>query len=77
MGFKKGQKIIWDSRFGYDLGYFIGDTNHNMYGTFGVDLVTGIVGGKLFVYESEVIPYNEDTIKQMVKKYGTEKQFKN
>lgn len=76
MEFKKGDKIIWDSRFGYDLGYFIGDTNENMYNTFGVDLVTGIVGGKLFVYESEVLPYNEDTIKEMSKKYGHTKQFK-
>jgi len=47
-----------------------------MYGTFGVDLVTGVVGGKLFVYEHEVVPYNEETIKGMGKKYGYEKQFK-
>ena len=75
MEFKKGDKIIWDSRFGYDLGYFIGDTNH-MDGAIGIDLVTGSVGGKLFAYPSEVISYNEETIKEIIKKYGYEKQFK-
>lgn len=76
MVFKKGNKIIWDSHFGYEIGYFIEDSHNQMYGSYKIDLTTGVVQGESLRPSSEVIPYDDKMINEMIKKYGYEKQFK-
>lgn len=73
--FKKGDKIIWDSFFGYELGYFIRKSDKYLYNSYRINLVTGIVEGETLRSKDEIIPYNEDTIKEMIKKYGYTKTF--
>lgn len=75
MKFKKGDKIIWDSGFGYEIGYFIEESNEFMYHSFRIDLCTGVVQGQCLRYQGQIKPYNEQTISEMVSKYGYEKKF--
>lgn len=75
MKFNKGDKIIWDSFFGYELGYFICESDKTMYNSYKLDLKTGIVQGEALRSKQEVKPFNEETIKEMVKKYRIEKTF--
>ena len=70
---KAGDRIIWDSRWGYEIGYFVG--NSNLYNDYTVDLITGKCQGKLSVNMSEVIPYSIDLIKEKEKRYGYLKDF--
>ena len=73
--FKQEDKIIWNSLWGYELGYFISNSDDSMYNSYNVYLVTGSVEGESLRSKDEIIPYNEDTIKEMVKKYGYTKTF--
>lgn len=70
MEFKKGDKIIWDSHFGYEIGYFIEDSHNQMYDSYKVDLITGICQGEGLRPASEIKPFNEETIKEMSEKYN-------
>ena len=72
---KKGIKIIWDSNFGYELGYFIKKSDENMYNTFLVDIRTGIITGKCMHYKNEILLYNSDNLELMKKKYNYIKKF--
>ncbi len=76
MKFNKGDKIIWDSFFGYELGHFICESDETMYNSYKVDMETGTVQGECLKSKQEVKPFNEETMKEMVKKYGREKTFK-
>jgi hypothetical protein len=73
MEFKKNDKIIWDSHFGYEIGYFIGEGV--MYNTFEVDLITGVVHGSVSHSKSEIHPYSEELVEKLTNKYGYEKTF--
>ena len=50
--FKIHDKVIWDSNFGYEVGYFLG--KGNSMGTYLIDMQTGIVQGKCSHSESEI-----------------------
>ena len=63
-------KIIWDSGFGYELGYFKNNNSKCK-----VYITTGIVQGELSVDRSEVYAYNNATIKLMQEKYNSKKDF--
>lgn len=74
---KKGDKIIWDSGFGYELGYFIEESDHIIYNTYKVKLDTGITNGKEQLREKQsIILYNIDNYNKMVNKYKYEKHFR-
>lgn len=70
MEFKKGDRIIWDSGFGFEIGRFIEDSEHQMYGSYKVNLITGVVQGESLRPASEIKPFNEETIKEMSEKYN-------
>ena len=72
---KKGDKIIWDSHFGYEIGYFIGENDNVVYNTYKVELITGIVTGVTSRSKHEVIPFTDEALKQMIKKYKYTKTF--
>ena len=70
----KGDRIIWDSHFGYDIGYYIG--GGVMYNTHHIELMTGkYPGGELSVPLYEIHPYSDKLITELTKKYGYEKAF--
>jgi chemotaxis signal transduction protein len=71
--FKLNDRIIWDSSFGYEIGYFIGDGK--LMSTYEVMLVTGKVQGLVSHSISEIHKYSEDLIDALSKKYGYEKKF--
>lgn len=68
--FKTGEKIIWDSGFGYDIGYYVGEKEDGI----NVDLFSGHQGECTF-YESEIFPYSKILVKKLTKKYGYQKMF--
>lgn len=71
---KNGDKIIWDSYFGYDIGYFVeeSDTQHDAYRC---DMRTGVVIGLNTYPKSQVHPYTDEKLAEMKKKYGYTKEF--
>jgi len=73
--FKKGDRIIWDSGFGYDIGHFVevGQVFENNYV---VNLKTGVTRGSNCSFpQSEVHHYSENLIKLLTEKYGYTKKF--
>jgi hypothetical protein len=70
--FKVNDRVIWDSGFGYEVGYFKGDGN---YDGWLLRLTTGIVTKECSYPESEVKPYSDELIEEMKKRYGYEKSF--
>ena len=65
---KKGDKIIWDSGWGYDIGYFIGESK-TQYHHYKVNMVTGVVQGECTYPISEIKPYSEELIKELRERY--------
>lgn len=65
---KKGDFIIWDSGWGYDVGYFVQDKGV-MYHTNMIFLLTGVSEGKLSVAPREIKPFDCQTIAALNRKY--------
>lgn len=70
---QKGDRIIWDSHFGYDIGYFIG--NGNQYNTYRIDIITGRFPGEVCHSKDEIHLYSESLVAELTAKYGYEKSF--
>ncbi len=74
MDFEYNERIIWDSHFGYEIGFFIGEGNS--YNTWLVELRSGrIVGEEVSHSKDEIHPYSEELLEKLTKKYGYEKRF--
>lgn len=72
-----GEKIIWDSGFVYDIGYFI-ETNEKFYfNNFDtkVELITGVVQGEAYRISNEILPGTEKNLNLMYAKYKREYKF--
>ena len=72
---KKGDKIIWDSGFGYEIGYFIEDTEKQMYNSYKIDLITGVVQEETLRSKDEIILYTKENQSRMKAKYKYYKAF--
>ena len=71
---KKGDKVIWDSHFGYDLAYFIGEGA--AYEHWSIKLASGrCCGERALVAKTELHPYSKELIAELTKKYGYEKDW--
>lgn len=70
---KTNDRIIWDSGFGYEIGYFKGDGIFDH--TVKVDMVTGICTGHVSHSKHEIKPYSEELVQQLTERYGYEKSF--
>ena len=68
-----GDKVIWDSNFGYEVGYFLGDSN--AYFQYSIDIISGKYRGNASVSRSSLKPYTEKLILELILKYGYEKSF--
>lgn len=73
----KGDKIIWDSGFGYEIGHFIsvGKIGYNAKNNFRVNLVTGIATGKIEHSNNEIIVFDEENNNKMFEKYNYKHEF--
>lgn len=70
---KIGDKVIWNSNFGYEVGYFLGDSN--AYFQYSVKIVSGKYKGISSVSRCSLKPYSDDLIKELTKEYGYLKSF--
>ena len=71
--FSFNDKVIWDSHFGYELGYFLGEGNQC--NTYLIDKITGLIHEPCSHSKSEVHKYSEDLVNKLKTKYGYEKSF--
>ena len=69
-----GDKIIWDSSFGYEIGYYEHEsiTQHDHVQ---VSLVTGVVIGSTGKPTNEVKPYSNELDEKLATKYGYKHSF--
>ena len=74
-GFVKGDKVVWDSHFGYEICYFLGEGV--MMNTYLVDVCTGKKTGECSYSKDEIHPYTNELIDFLNIKYGYEKRFSN
>ena len=65
----KGDKIIWNSGFGYEIGYFIEKSDFNMYNTYKVNMISGKITGECMHSKNEIFLYSDELLKQMKKIY--------
>lgn len=73
INFCKNERIVWDSGFGYEIGVFKGDGL--LYGTYSIDISTGINIGLVSHSISKIHKYSNELIDELTKKYGYEKRF--
>jgi len=67
--FKPGDKVIWDSHFGYDVCLYRGPGV--MYYTFEVEMLTGVIPGSIASFSvSEIFPYSEELYNELKIKYN-------
>lgn len=66
--FSSGDKIIWDSGFGYELGVFLSENNAVM-NSYTIDLVTGKCQGSTSRDISEIKHYSVELAIKLTKKY--------
>lgn len=71
--FKFNESVVWDSGFGYEIGYFLG--TGNQYETYLIDIRTGLIHEPCSHTISEVFRYSNELIDKLTKKYGYEKRF--
>ena len=71
--FSFNERVIWDSHFGYELGYFLGEGSQ--YNTYLIDKITGLINEPCSHSKSEIHKYSEELIIELRNKYGYEKKF--
>lgn len=71
--FEFNEPVVWDSQFGYEIGYFLGDGV--IYNTYLIDVKTGLILEPCTYPKTEVHKYTDELIKTLTKKYGYEKKF--
>lgn len=72
--FSVGDKVIWDSHFGYDIGYYIGEGA--AYEHWKIELASGkFYGTEIMVSKSELHHYSKELIAKMTERYGYEKDW--
>jgi len=71
--FSFNEKVVWDSHFGYEIGYFLGEGTS--YHTYLIDVKTGLIHEPCSYSKDEVHKYTEELINILNKKYGYEKRF--
>lgn len=68
--FEENEPVIWDSGFGYDIGFFKGIFPNAM-GYYSVYWMSGITKGRVGIAAmSQVIPYSIEALDERSKKYG-------
>jgi hypothetical protein len=72
---KVDDKIICDNGTGYELGYFIGSGDMDIYGSYKVNIVTGKFRGKCYRNKHMIQPYDAFRMIQLQIKYGYCKSF--
>jgi len=65
---KKGDFIIWDSRFGYDIGFYSNEKGV-MYNTCEIYLITGISSGRFSASHHEVKPFTKELVEELNERY--------
>lgn len=72
--FSFNEAVVWDSHFGYEIGYFLGEGH--VYETYLIDVRTGVVHSPTCYPKLEIHKYSNELIDKLTKKYGYEKRLK-
>lgn len=72
--FSLNEGIVWDSGFGYEIGYFLGEGNQ--YGTYLVKIITAAPPiGQCSFPTSQIHRYTCELIDELTKRYGYRRDF--
>jgi hypothetical protein len=71
--FSLNERVIYDSEFGYEIGYFKGPGI--LYHTYLIDLRSGIIQEPISYSISSIHKYSCELIKELTLRYGYEKSF--
>lgn len=71
--FSLGDRIVWDSHFGYEIGYFLGEGV--VFNSYLVDVKTGKIQERCSYSKEEIHKYSNELIDTLSQKYGYEKRF--
>jgi len=71
--FSFNEAVVWDSHFGYEIGYFLGEGHVSK--TYLIDVRTGAYHGPTCYPKGEIHKYSNELIDELTKKYGYEKRF--
>lgn len=71
--FSFNEKVVWDSHFGYEIGYFLGEGYQ--YHTYLIDVRSGLIHEPCSYSKSEIHKYTNELIDKLTAKYGYEKRF--
>lgn len=66
-------KVIWDSGFGYEIGYYLGEGYFE--NTYLIDQITGLIIEPISHSIDECFEYSDELITKLTEKYGYEKRF--
>jgi hypothetical protein len=72
-GLVVGERVVWDSHFGYEIGYFLGEGV--LFNSHSIDVRSGIIPGECSYSKNEIHKYSDELINSLIKKYGYEKRF--
>lgn len=73
MNFTFNEPVIWDSGFGYEIGYFLGEGLSD--NTYQIDQRSGLITEPNSYPKNEVFKYSNELIEKLTAKYGYEKKF--
>lgn len=71
---KAGQKIVWDYKLGYEIGYYLGEDTNNIYHV-KINLITGKLLGEVSMPSNEVKECHENELWVYHAKYGYSHKF--
>lgn len=71
--FEFNEQVVWDSHFGYEIGFFLGEGNR--YNTYLIDVKTGLIHEPCSHPTGQVHKYSEKLIDVLNVRYGYEKRF--
>lgn len=72
--FKEGDRIIYDSGYDYEIGYYVKENEYNNFGGHIVD-ISSIWQSRMNIHHSQLFEYSDDLINKLTEKYGYEKRF--
>lgn len=71
--FQINERVIWNSSFGYEIGYFLGEGNQ--YHTYLIDEKSGLYPQLCSHSIDQIFKYSDEMVDVLTTTYGYEKRF--
>lgn len=71
--FTTKEDIIWDTGTGYEIGYFLGESDFT--DEYLANIVSGTFDVSIYIPIKQTYKYKDELINELTEKYGYEKRF--